>query len=289
MNEPLCQWLDDYLAHDLTGAERDEFLAHLDECAECRAAVREAGDLSFRLRSATEQFDAVSPDLALSIAGRIDAVRWRRRALSAIALAASIGFVAIWLSHDGSVPDTTPKTISPPIASAARPVRRDIPRPPDACCPRRIRIAQRNSASGLSESPNRTARESRKERIMTIRKLGLAVSLLLGVAGATLIVNPILAQTPNPGSDAKPSELVVFTLKHSSASEVARMLNELFNGPATPVGGANGSLRVIFVAVDHRAQLRDRFGAGQPARRDQSSHAQSLDVDHQPNAAVQSR
>jgi predicted anti-sigma-YlaC factor YlaD len=127
MNDPLCQRLDDYLAHDLMGAEQDKFVAHLDSCAACRAAVREAEELSSRLRSACERFDPVPPDLAVSITGRIDAMRWRRRALAAIALAASIGFVAFWLSRDGSVPDTTPKTISPPIASAAAPVRVTFP------------------------------------------------------------------------------------------------------------------------------------------------------------------
>jgi anti-sigma factor RsiW len=127
MNDPLCQRLDDYLAHDLLGAERDEFVAHLDGCAKCRAAVREAGELASRLRSACERFDPVPPDLAVSITGRIDAARWRRRALAALALAASISFVAFWLSRDGSAPDTSPKTISPPIASAAPPVRVSFP------------------------------------------------------------------------------------------------------------------------------------------------------------------
>jgi anti-sigma factor RsiW len=127
MNDPLCQRLDDYLAHDLTGAERDEFVAHLDQCAECRAAVQEADELSSRLRSACERFDLVPSDLEVSITGRINAARWQRPALAAIALAASIGFVAFWLSRDGSAPDTTPKPISPPIASAAPPVRVTFP------------------------------------------------------------------------------------------------------------------------------------------------------------------
>jgi anti-sigma factor RsiW len=127
MNETLCERLDDYLAHDLMGADRGAFAAHLDQCAECRAAVRAAERLAGQLRTACKQFDATPPDLAVSITGRIDAMHWRRRALAAIALAASIGFVAFWLSHDGSTPDTTPKTISPPIASAAPPVRVTFP------------------------------------------------------------------------------------------------------------------------------------------------------------------
>jgi anti-sigma factor RsiW len=127
MNDPLCQRLDDYLAHDLVEAERADFVAHLNGCAGCRAAVGEADELSSRLRSACERFDPLPPDLAVIVTERIDAARWRRRALTAIALAASIGFVALWLSRDGSAPDTTPKPISPPIASAAPPVRVTFP------------------------------------------------------------------------------------------------------------------------------------------------------------------
>jgi hypothetical protein len=127
MDVPLCQWLDDFLSHDLIGAARDDFVAHVGSCAECRAAVYAAEHLGGRLRSACEQFDPAPPDLAMCITGRIDAIRWRRRALSAIALAASIGFVAFWLTRDSSAPDTSPKTISASIASAAPPVRISFP------------------------------------------------------------------------------------------------------------------------------------------------------------------
>jgi anti-sigma factor RsiW len=128
MNDPLCQRLDDYLAHDLIGAERDEFVAHLAECVECRSAIRAEEQIADRLRSACKRFDPVPPDLALSVSGRIDARHWRRRALAALVLAASLSYVAFWLSRDGSIPGIAPKIISPPIASAASPVRVTFPK-----------------------------------------------------------------------------------------------------------------------------------------------------------------
>src|SRR5436190_22581356 len=118
MNNRPCQWLDDYLAHDLTGAERSDFVAHLDQCAECRAAVGAAELLANRLRSAAERYDPVPPNIAVSISGRVRARLWRRRALAALGLAASIGFVAIWLGREGVAPEVAPIPSGPPIASA---------------------------------------------------------------------------------------------------------------------------------------------------------------------------
>jgi Putative zinc-finger len=127
MNDPLCERLDDYLAHDLAGVGRDEFVAHLAGCAKCRASVDGVESLSSRLRTACERLDPIPAELAANISERIDARRWRRRALAAIALAASIGFMAFWLSRDGETPAIGPKAISPPIASAAPPVRVTFP------------------------------------------------------------------------------------------------------------------------------------------------------------------
>jgi hypothetical protein len=81
---------------------------------------------------------------------------------------------------------------------------------------------------------------------MTIRKFGLAVCLLLGVAGSTLVVWPALAQQPNP--EAKPWELVVFGLKHANAAEVSRVLSDLYG-----INSNDPRVSTIRVAVDPRA------------------------------------
>src|ERR1700750_1596765 len=95
-------------------------------------------------------------------------------------------------------------------------------------------------------------------------KFALATILLLGAVGATLVVNPILAQTPNPGPEAKPNEVVVFALKNASASEVARVLGEIFNGPRQGDGSRRNT---ISVAVDARVNSVVVFAP--PARLDE--------------------
>src|SRR5262245_60858594 len=79
---------------------------------------------------------------------------------------------------------------------------------------------------------------------MTHRKLGLR--LVVGVAIATLLVQPSFAQ-PNPGSEAKPSELVVFTLKHANAVDVSRVLSDLYG-----MDSNDPRVKTIRVAVDQR-------------------------------------
>jgi hypothetical protein len=86
---------------------------------------------------------------------------------------------------------------------------------------------------------------------MTLRKLGLW--LLLGVASATLLVQPIFAQ-PNPGPDpksAEANELVILTLSHADAEGVAQVLANL-NAPPGVTPGPRGRIGAISISVDQR-------------------------------------
>src|SRR5262249_14192697 len=127
MDGPLCRRLDDYLAHGLLGSARDDFGGHLGGCPECRAAVHAPEQVAGRLGSACEGCDSVPAELAVSVSVRRAARGWRLRALPARVVAASIGFVALWLSRDGSTPDGAPKNVSEPMASAAPSVRISFP------------------------------------------------------------------------------------------------------------------------------------------------------------------
>jgi hypothetical protein len=121
---------------------------------------------------------------------------------------------------------------------------------------------------------------------MTTRKLGLAVCLLLGVAGSTLVVRPSLAQVPNPGPEAKPSEVVVFALKHASASEVARVLGQLYNENDRTTAGGPRRIPTISVAVDGRANAVVVFAPS--SRLDEiKALVAKLDQDVPPNPANQ--
>jgi anti-sigma factor RsiW len=143
MNSIGCNRLDDFLDHDLRGADRQTFVEHLESCAACRDAVSGLQSLAYRLRVRLERTDSTPPLLASRIKGRIRGERIQRVALTA--LAASVALVAVWLAVD------RPRAAvdSPPIAKLASPADES---------PVRIRFPNRDVIAMpiASESPNVT-------------------------------------------------------------------------------------------------------------------------------------
>src|SRR5689334_2034484 len=92
MEPTLCQSLDDYLAHDLTGDTLARFTAHLTDCPDCRRAVSEHGRLGALLVEATAPVPA---GLTERVERRLRVTRLRRVAVAAAALAAAVA--VIWL------------------------------------------------------------------------------------------------------------------------------------------------------------------------------------------------
>jgi ferric-dicitrate binding protein FerR (iron transport regulator) len=84
MTAPLCQWLDDYLARDLGGADHARFVAHLPECPECRRAVDDNERLVALLAQAAES-EPIPTGLTERVARRLRVARRRRRAAMAAA------------------------------------------------------------------------------------------------------------------------------------------------------------------------------------------------------------
>jgi anti-sigma factor RsiW len=127
MHEPLCRWLDDFLAHDLAGDERQRFVNHLTDCPRCRDAVTEYRRMSGRLVEAVERLEPAPLTLAGSVERQIHVVRRRRFAVAAVALAASIALIAIWLQADRTVQTPSSKNAVPMLASTAPRVRVSFP------------------------------------------------------------------------------------------------------------------------------------------------------------------
>ena len=99
-----CQWLDDYLAHDLDGERHAWFSNHLAGCESCRRAVQEYGRLNALLTDASLRLEPVPADLVHRVRLRLHASRRRRVLAGAAALAAVLVFG--WLlgrviSHSG--------------------------------------------------------------------------------------------------------------------------------------------------------------------------------------------
>src|SRR5438874_13369276 len=113
MDELLCSWLDDFLAHDLAGEERQRFVDHLAVCPRCHDAVAESQRLTGRLAEAVEQLEPVPLALAERTVRRIQVVRRRRLAVVGMALAASIALFALWLHGERTVPPPSSKNTSP--------------------------------------------------------------------------------------------------------------------------------------------------------------------------------
>jgi anti-sigma factor RsiW len=127
MDEPLCQWLDDFLAHDLSGDEKQRFVDHLTVCPRCRDAVAEFRRMSERLVEAVQRLEPIPSALASRVALRIQIVRQRRFAIAAVALAASIALFAFWLQPDHPATPPASRDLGPILASNASPVRVTFP------------------------------------------------------------------------------------------------------------------------------------------------------------------
>jgi hypothetical protein len=144
-----CRWLDDYLAHDLTGDEHARFVTHLPDCADCRRAVRERERLATLLTEATTKLDPVPTDLTDRISRRLRATRRRRFAAAAAALAVIAS--AVWL-----IGRTAPRPDKP------QPPLADVKPAPESPPPaERVRVTFPESAHVLAvpaptESPNVT-------------------------------------------------------------------------------------------------------------------------------------
>ena len=91
----MCQFLDDYLDHDLAQAEVALFVAHLSECPKCHEAVAEHHRLETLLADATSRLEPVPSHLVPRIESRVRMVRRRRWAGFGAGLAASVAVA--WL------------------------------------------------------------------------------------------------------------------------------------------------------------------------------------------------
>ena len=130
MNDPLCQRLDDYLAHDLADEALARFTAHLPDCPECGRAVREHRRLAGLLSEATARLGPVPAELTERIGCQLRAARRRRFAavLASLAAAAAV----IWLLGRPAPPPAGP---APRRAVVKRP-----PPGPDAPATARVRV-----------------------------------------------------------------------------------------------------------------------------------------------------
>jgi hypothetical protein len=95
MNISECQFLDDYLDHDLAQAEVALFVAHLSKCPNCRQAVAEQHRFETLLADATSRLEPVPSHLVPRIKSRVRMVRRRRWAGIGAGLAASVAVA--WL------------------------------------------------------------------------------------------------------------------------------------------------------------------------------------------------
>jgi len=133
MNASLCELLDDYVAHDLTGDERARFAAHLSDCAACRRAVDEQRRLDSLLVEATARLVSVPASLAERVERRLRIARSRRLAAGVALLAATAAAICIWLRNppptDAPTPPARVQPEAPPseLPLAVDPVRVTFP------------------------------------------------------------------------------------------------------------------------------------------------------------------
>ena len=71
MNHP-CDQLEDFLAGDLEGRDRDDFELHLQECADCRSEVESQAYLNKLLTGAAAAFDRPPPELVNRVKENLD-------------------------------------------------------------------------------------------------------------------------------------------------------------------------------------------------------------------------
>jgi anti-sigma factor RsiW len=112
MTSSPCPSLDDYLAHDLTGAALARFVAHLPSCPACDRAVREHERLATLLTLAVSRLEPVPAGLTERVRSRLRAARRRRFAAAAAALAAAV-VAAVWLfARTAPRPDEPPAPLA---------------------------------------------------------------------------------------------------------------------------------------------------------------------------------
>jgi hypothetical protein len=89
----VCSLLDDYLAHDLSGAELARFIAHLSDCPDCQQIVREHARLDSVLTAAIASLQMVPTGLTDCVARRLRSSHRRRIAFVAAAAAAVVAMI----------------------------------------------------------------------------------------------------------------------------------------------------------------------------------------------------
>jgi hypothetical protein len=94
MRTPACEYLEDYLDHDLAGVELSQFVDHLPECSSCRLAIAEHERLE-KLVIDAARLEPIPAGLVSRIEARMRLTRRLRWAGIAAAVAAS--FAVIWL------------------------------------------------------------------------------------------------------------------------------------------------------------------------------------------------
>lgn len=107
MNPYPCQFLDDYLAHDLAGEEQTRFTAHLADCPQCSRAVADQERLEGLLVEATARMEPVPPGLVRQIESRLRSTS-RRRLAGAVAALLSTAAI-IWLLVHRPTPPAEPE------------------------------------------------------------------------------------------------------------------------------------------------------------------------------------
>jgi ferric-dicitrate binding protein FerR (iron transport regulator) len=147
-----CDALDDFLAHDLTAADRQRFTAHLPACAACRRAVRDHERLTGLLTTATTQLEPIPAGLTVRVERRLRRARRRRFATAAAALAATAAVV--WLLRPAAPND---EPVQPPRAH----VRAVPPAPEETRPAERVRVTFPAGANVLAvpvptDAPNVT-------------------------------------------------------------------------------------------------------------------------------------
>jgi hypothetical protein len=147
-----CKFLDDYLDHDLPGADLTRFIDHLPGCALCRQVVADHEKLRALLQEASNQLELIPKDLVPEVKSRVRSARRRRFAAAAASLAATAA--VIWLVIQRLPPPQSPK---PAIAK----IQRESPALPGSKVEDSVRVSFPHDAKmffvrEMSDSPNVT-------------------------------------------------------------------------------------------------------------------------------------
>lgn len=102
MTENLCDWLDDYLDHDLSHQRQALFAEHLDQCTACRKAADDWQMTCQVLRTATEQRESPRFQLIARIQKQAPTVvtnlnHQQRSPMANVVVAAALIVAGIWL------------------------------------------------------------------------------------------------------------------------------------------------------------------------------------------------